>query len=47
MAPEIPLEHQRPAEYVFEQLVKQAAAPAAPARRSDEAEARREHSHAA
>jgi hopanoid biosynthesis associated radical SAM protein HpnH len=41
MAPEIPLEHQRPAEHVFEQLVKQATAP------SDEPEARREHSHAA
>jgi hopanoid biosynthesis associated radical SAM protein HpnH len=41
MAPEIPLEHQRPAEHVFEQLVKQATAP------SDEPETRREHSHAA
>jgi hypothetical protein len=47
MAPEIPLEHQRPAAHVFEQLVKQAAAPAVPASRSDEAEARRERSHAA
>jgi hypothetical protein len=31
MAPEIPLGHQRPAEYVFERLVQQAAAPTAPA----------------
>jgi hypothetical protein len=46
MAPEIPLANQRPAAQVFEQLVRQAAAPAAPAR-SDEAEARRERSHAA
>jgi len=47
MAPEISLEHQRPAAHVFEQLVKQAAPPAAPASRSDEAEVRRERSHAA
>jgi hypothetical protein len=33
MAAEIPLEHQRPAEYVFERLVQQAAAPAGSAER--------------
>jgi hypothetical protein len=47
MAPEIPLANQRPAAQVFEQLVRQAAAPAAPTGVSDEAEARRERSHAA
>ena len=50
MAREISLENQRAAAHVFEQLVRQASAPAAPKaapRASDEAEVRHEHSHAA
>ena len=47
MAPEIPLEHQRPAVHVFEQLVKQASMRPSPGRRSGEAEPRHEQSHAA
>jgi hopanoid biosynthesis associated radical SAM protein HpnH len=45
MAPEISLEHQRPAERVFEELVEQAST--APVGGSGKAEAGRERSHAA
>jgi hopanoid biosynthesis associated radical SAM protein HpnH len=46
MAPEIALDHQRPAEQVFETLVKQATA-APPPKPSNKADAGRERSHAA